>query len=201
MGEKSNETVPWSLTRVERTHYEKGMLVLDTEENMNSNKSPMWFRSAVEMFPWATHVGKADMDTYPFLHKLVRRMDKGRACSRQFSQYEVIGRPHKTFGSVFAHACPYSCHQFTSEQDQPTYVAKLDEPWRFLSGEFYVLSMSLAQKINWDWTGHSCEDTEVFQHVTAAAEKLRQCIMLRRLDSWFHRSKTINETFANDMTA
>lgn len=206
MGQKRRGAkVAMSPEEVERTHGEPGMLVLDSEENMNINKSPTWFRSAVEMFPWATHVGKTDMDTYPFLHKLVNRIDKGRSCSRHFSQYEVIGRPHKNYGNVSVHACPYNCAQFTSEQDDvmpfAKPVAKLNEPWKYLSGEFYVFSMNLAQKINWDWSGGGNEDVEVFSHVTADAANLGQCIMLRRLDSWFHRNKMNNETFANDMRA
>mmetsp|Transcript_3605 Transcript_3605/g.11018 ORF Transcript_3605/g.11018 Transcript_3605/m.11018 type:complete len:337 (+) Transcript_3605:80-1090(+) len=200
-GEGERSVANMSAEEVERTHGEEGMLVLDTPENLNGNKSLVWFDTARRLFPWATHVGKTDMDTYPLLHKLVRRMEAGAPCSRRHGPYEVIGRPHAGFGPRFEHGCQSaSCPQFVSWQDERVYVARPGQPWNFLSGEFYVLSMPLVRQVDWTERGPGgSEDLQVTRRVGKAAGSHNFCVVLRRLDSWYHRNRLSNASYANDL--
>lgn len=58
-----------------------------------------WFRLATERFPWATHVMKMDMDTYPFPGKIARLLAaaKGKDDDKEWSPSLFKGRqppPH-----------------------------------------------------------------------------------------------------------
>eukprot|EP00416_Gambierdiscus_australes_P038317 CAMPEP_0171104914 /NCGR_PEP_ID=MMETSP0766_2-20121228/61579_1 /TAXON_ID=439317 /ORGANISM="Gambierdiscus australes, Strain CAWD 149" /LENGTH=341 /DNA_ID=CAMNT_0011565627 /DNA_START=43 /DNA_END=1068 /DNA_ORIENTATION=+ len=185
---------------VERAHKEEGMLVLDVPENMNRGKSLTWFHTARGWFPWATHIAKMDMDTYPFLHKLLKRMDSNRSCVNNNGQYEFIGRPHNTYGRNFTEYCPYEeCHgQFLSRQDDAMPVAVLHGPWKFLSGEFYILSFPLVQMLPWTQQRGGNEDLFVSGVVNRAAKENGFCVTLRRLDAWLHRNTWVDGAYSND---
>mmetsp|Transcript_118182 Transcript_118182/g.314476 ORF Transcript_118182/g.314476 Transcript_118182/m.314476 type:complete len:345 (-) Transcript_118182:113-1147(-) len=184
---------------------EKGMLTLDIAENMNAGKTELWFRTARDMFPWATHVGKQDMDTYPFLHKLLNRMALTRKCVQSIGEYEWIGRPHSCFLIPFGSSCSnegmYKT-QYTSLQDSKyDDVAPIGAKWKFLSGEFYILSRHLVEKVNWmRVTPGRNEDYAVARHVDEAAHEQGFCVVLRRLDSWYHRNSYQDKDYANDLS-
>uniref|UniRef100_A0A7S1MNW4 Hexosyltransferase n=1 Tax=Alexandrium catenella TaxID=2925 RepID=A0A7S1MNW4_ALECA len=186
-------------------HREPGMFVLDVEENMNFGKSPAWFGEAQKAFPWATHIGKIDMDTYPFIRKLVFRMAGIGTCLRLRQKYEFIGRPHHpNFAPEFQSACKeVGClKQFRSSQDDRVMIAKPGMPFKFMSGELYILSYPLVGKVDWDNPDNyqGTEDSVVARLVDKAAQNHRFCVVARRLDSWIHGPKAfwVDEVFAND---
>jgi len=183
-----------------QVHKEKGILVLDTPENMNRGKSFLWFATALELFPWATHVGKMDMDTYPFLHKLVYRMDLDRQCTSQDGPYEFIGRPDNWCGTRHCknftnHCSPRDCAtQFTSDFE----TVPLGEGWHYLAGELYILSLPLVRQIAWNPHTKGNEDIRMSQAVDRAARLNHFCVVLRRPAAWYHRTLVSDAGFAND---
>lgn len=200
-----NETVP--------AYREPGALLLDVEESMNEGKSPMWMAAAARMFPWATHYGKIDMDTYPFLHKLVGRMAQNRSCVNNASEYEWIGRPAvgrmRRLGT-FKRACA----------DRPCLgwfhhprldAVRPEQPFRFMQGEMYIMSRPLVQGIEW-WPRAGSEDVEMGKFVANFSRSTGRCVAVRKLDASAHlpsgawwwmmdREGLVDSAFANDLEA
>jgi len=176
---------------------EEGMLVLDTVENMNRGKSFLWFATALKMFPWATHIGKIDMDTYPFIHKLMYRMNLNRPCKGQDSPYEFIGRPHTLHpGANFAVSCPASqcLTQFHGEQD----TIPLGEGFHFIQGQFYIMSLPLVKAIAWKRAPGS-EDQRMSAIVQHTARGQHFCVKIKRPDAWYHKNFHMSDAaYAND---
>mmetsp|Transcript_94648 Transcript_94648/g.229901 ORF Transcript_94648/g.229901 Transcript_94648/m.229901 type:complete len:318 (+) Transcript_94648:71-1024(+) len=169
------------------SHQEPGMLVLDTVENMDRGKSGVWFSTALNMFPWATHIAKSDMDTYPFLHKLLYRMNQYRNCTSQMDPYEYMGTIWgRWLGLYFNNSCPSSkCGAFNFG---PTFG--------YMQGGFYILSRPLVEKINWN-IRLGPEDQVIGEAVDLAAAQQNFCVVIRRPDAWFHNNARISSHFAN----
>jgi len=199
----SSHGVNVSMEEMALAQSEEGMLVLDAVENMNQGKSFMWFLTARKMFPWATHFGKMDMDTYPCIHKLLYRMKMSLPCAGDDGPYEFIGRPHQLCRPQpcrnFTEACPASrCPaQFRSRQD----TIPLGEGWRFLQGQFYILSRPLLEKLQIDprrkktW---GCEDQVMSRKVEAAARKEHFCVTIKRPDAWYHKNFESDPEYINN---
>lgn len=165
------------------SHEEQGMLVLDTFENMNKGKSFLWFSEALRRFPWATHIAKMDMDTYPFLHKLLHRMSLYRTCASNDGQYEYMGRFAKPRGSLnFANNCSSSeCDASASPSDaMPISVGST-----YMQGGLYILSRPLVEKINWTRTW-GIEDKVMGETIDRTAGQHQFCVVIRRPDAWIH---------------
>jgi len=204
IGKTAPPSMQISQSKLEKAQNEEGMLVLDVEENMNDGKSFVWFSTALKTFPWATHVGKMDMDTYPFLHKLLGRMDQNRSCVNQTSPYELIGRPdyfctgkqHYPETCKFLNPCPSKdcLGQFHSKLD----TVQIGAPWRYLLGQFYILSLPLVQQVNWD-PQKGNEDVVVSKAVDQAMRHLHSCVALRRLDAFVHEHKPVDAAYANNI--
>lgn len=198
---------------------EEGALELDMVENMNSGKSPTWMATALRMFPWATHYGKVDMDAYPFLHKLVLRMDRNSSCVSDASPYEWIGRP--VFwggGKAFSGACePNPCHGWFYSKMGWWHMGKPQtyprEPFRYLLGGMYLLSHALVRDISWS-PREGTEDVVMGHFVSDFIESKgeKQCVAVRRLDAEAHmvrhqewdaqdQQHIVDRVFANDLDA
>uniref|UniRef100_A0A7S1MQG0 Hexosyltransferase n=1 Tax=Alexandrium catenella TaxID=2925 RepID=A0A7S1MQG0_ALECA len=159
------------------------------EENMNNGKTALWFLTALQRFPWATHFGKLDMDTFPFLHKLVHRMAEGRNDACPLGPYEFIGAPDDRHVGNFSVSCPReSCDRFAPQL----------EVWNHMNGGFYALSRPLAEKLSWEETprggGEDCATTWLVIH---ASWRHGFCVVPRALDSWHHGGKASDPDFAN----
>eukprot|EP00421_Protoceratium_reticulatum_P042743 CAMPEP_0168444680 /NCGR_PEP_ID=MMETSP0228-20121227/45174_1 /TAXON_ID=133427 /ORGANISM="Protoceratium reticulatum, Strain CCCM 535 (=CCMP 1889)" /LENGTH=87 /DNA_ID=CAMNT_0008459131 /DNA_START=39 /DNA_END=298 /DNA_ORIENTATION=+ len=60
-------------------------------ENMNNGKSYTFFQYASNAWKWATHIGKTDLDTYPYFDKFVDSVSHhhdGDTCE------EFLGHPN-----------------------------------------------------------------------------------------------------------
>jgi len=202
IGKTAPPSMQISQSKLEKAQNEEGMLVLDVEENMNDGKSFVWFSTALKTFPWATHVGKMDMDTYPFLHKLVYRMELNRRCEGEDGPYEFIGRPDawcwdaKACRRSFRSACPAGAcaAQFVAGRE----TVPLDGAWRFLAGELYILSLPLVQKVRWNTMKFGNEDIMITKAVDHAASQQQFCVALRRPAAWYHRTLESDPAFANN---
>jgi len=192
---------------------EPGSFVLGVEENMNRGKTFAWFRAAVEAFPWATHIAKGDMDMYPFLHKLVKRMSD-RACLGP-TPYEYAGRAYACpetkpdchgGGGLFTSSCPpHPCEEvYDSPEERRSPMARHHgQPFAFFGGPLYIMSPKLVAKMvrpgGW-WESHQAggfEDmtTSMAVDVTAANESL--CVSTWRPDAYFHGADFAWEEYAN----
>lgn len=161
-----------------RSHSEEGALVLDIKENMNEGKSFVWFATALEEFPWATHVAKMDIDTYPYLHKLVRGMDAKSGCAGRSSPYEIFGAPHDNASLPYDGDCLWrDCRGYASEP------RCMRDTW--FGGQLYIMSLPLVKQI--DWTPRKGpEDIEVSDAVQSALQRLNSSADFRQLDAWEH---------------
>eukprot|EP00450_Noctiluca_scintillans_P003191 CAMPEP_0194501390 /NCGR_PEP_ID=MMETSP0253-20130528/22648_1 /TAXON_ID=2966 /ORGANISM="Noctiluca scintillans" /LENGTH=303 /DNA_ID=CAMNT_0039343357 /DNA_START=72 /DNA_END=983 /DNA_ORIENTATION=+ len=67
----------------------KQYVELEDEENNNSGKSFAWFHFASRRYPWASHVGKLDMDSFPDIRKMVLSLEGHMtdSCARHFVGY------------------------------------------------------------------------------------------------------------------
>lgn len=74
------------------------VVVLDIQENMNNGKSWAWFHNASRMYPWATHIGKMDDDTYPYFAELLRRVNQ-----TQGQNLSYIGVPRQNPKTLIYH--------------------------------------------------------------------------------------------------
>jgi len=188
----------------EQAKHEPGMLELDIEENNNDGKNFVWMSTALSKFPWATHIGKIDMDTYPFVSKLLTRMSQNASCAERTSPYQIIGRPAYTCHGkdpdgtkcAFRHRCSAAdcLGQFHSKLDS----VRIGAPWQFPFGELYILSMPLMRIV--DWTPiHGNEDCMVAVRMDEAVGRAGSCAAFRRLDAHVHQvNPDITASFAND---
>lgn len=130
---------------VNHTKLEREVFLLDIEENMDKGKTFKYFQTASRLYPWATHIGKMDMDVYPHLGNLLAGIVRGVAKTPpQCSHY--IGR---------------CCNGHHEAGDDPTphdfRYAVAHTCCEFLQGGLYVLSRGLAEKISHDgmyWHQH-----------------------------------------------
>jgi len=182
---------------LEASHKEPGMLVLDIVENMDGGKSCLWFSTALETFPWATHIAKIDMDTYPFLHKLLHRMNLYQDCASKDGPYEFMGTlTQGRKGRKFWNPCNLSeCAASASDS------VSLDGRFTYMQGGFYIMSRPLVERIHWTGSCRGIEDDLIGRRVDAAAGKQHFCVAIRRPDAWYHRILTRKPGYANNFTA
>uniref|UniRef100_A0A7S1L521 Hexosyltransferase n=1 Tax=Alexandrium catenella TaxID=2925 RepID=A0A7S1L521_ALECA len=168
---------------LEKAHAEAGALVLDMEENMNEGKTFTWFSTALTKISWATHVGKMDIDTYPYLHNLLPGIGD---CADKTTPFEYMGRPgcSGTFcdkTQLFNNACP--AVEGCTHNIRHGGTAK----WEFMSGALYILSMPLIKRIAWDAVEHvGPEDRLVGKTINTAAFNQSFCVAVRTVNDWWH---------------
>jgi len=168
---------------MEAAHREPGAFVLKgTMENMNGPKTMRWFQAVLLKFGWATHIAKMDMDTFPFMHKLVNRMAGGPSCGGGAAgPYEYVGWPtHCGHCGTFEGAyCPPS----TGDQ----FAVGPEREWDHMGGQLYALTRPLAALIPWPAIPHNAgEDRQVAMAIGNATIKHGICVTPRALDSWYH---------------
>jgi len=159
-----------------RAHREEGAFVLDIPENLMEGKSFDWLRAAREKFPWATHIGKTDMDAYPFISKLVGKLAQGRSCAMQGNPYEFIGLPWPR-NCTFPGKCPKA-------RCAAPYAEEL--PRCFLIGQLYILSLPLVQEMALARLVGS-EDQMVTIAVKNTMRRLSSCAAVWDIEgAWIH---------------
>jgi len=178
--------VEMSDSELAEAHNESGALILDIEENMNNGKTFAWFDAAREKFPWATHIGKMDLDTYPHLHRLVPSIDD-RTCKVSSEPYEYFGRPtcafllcnkFRSFGPLCSR--PEAC---TFKVDFPLAHGSFE----FMSGAFYALSMPLVERIPWkNVSRKGIEDHMMAKAIYDTAKNQSFCVAARMMTDWWH---------------
>lgn len=134
---------------------------------MNDGKTHAWFKYAVESFPWATHIGKKDMDAYPRMPQLVGSL----AQHTPPNNLAYIGVPftHHTCGGG-PNCPPVECG--------PPMNGALKYPhpncWSYMQGGLYILSSNLAKLVvpHPAWNHVGCEDLEIGKAVHAAVSSL-----------------------------
>jgi len=189
-----------------------GSFVVDVPENMNRGKTFAWFQAASKAFPWATHIGKCDMDTYPFLHKLIGRMHE-HACVTG-TPYEFAGRAYVCNGGApdtchgysgyFENSCaPHNCEQaYDSPEEHKILVSRRGQPFVYFGGPFYMMSRKLVEQVvrpgGW-WETHKdkSEDHTTAKAVDVTAAELNFCVSTWRPDAWYHKGDEVSSEYAN----
>merc|ERR1719367_2265576 len=119
-------------------------MILNITENMNYGKTYTFFNYVMRKFPWATHVGKMDMDAYPYIYKLVTSLQKPHHCKAAY-----IGRPWTCYH--FKKCPPPGCGK-PVDNDFLKYCGEglagqhcgMKPCWTFMQGGLYLMSMDLA---------------------------------------------------------
>mmetsp|Transcript_44646 Transcript_44646/g.138894 ORF Transcript_44646/g.138894 Transcript_44646/m.138894 type:complete len:340 (+) Transcript_44646:39-1058(+) len=178
----------------EAAREEPGSFVLDVEENMNKGKTFAWFKAAAEASPWATHIAKCDMDTYPFLHKLVKRMSKRAGMGE--TPYEYAGSPTATCNRASRNCFHSSCGQ-KKAWDVSSF--------KFMYGPLYMLSHELVDRVvrpgEW-WEANqdaNWEDQTTSMAIDITAAKYGFCVSTWCTDAHFHTGGQVSETYANNL--
>jgi len=174
---------------------EPGSFVLNVEENMNAGKTFAWFQAAAKAFPWATHIAKCDMDAYPFLHKLVKKMSD-RACMGP-TPYEYAGAPSFGSNNSFNSTCtPHQCENAYAFTFRGKYFSHM-------SGALYMLSHKLVEAVvrpgGW-WEAHKGgghEDMKTGKVIDIAAAEHGFCVSTWIPDAHYHGGQQVSEVYAN----
>mmetsp|Transcript_97835 Transcript_97835/g.285518 ORF Transcript_97835/g.285518 Transcript_97835/m.285518 type:complete len:332 (+) Transcript_97835:67-1062(+) len=175
-----------------------GSFVVDVPENMNRGKTFAWFQAASKAFPWATHIGKCDMDTYPFLHKLLARMSS-RRCVK--NDHEFAGQ----YTGLFNNSCaPRACEtNYDAPEQRMQFISRPSEPFVHVGGQFYLMSRRLAQKVArpgsfWEAHRNWPEGHAISRAIDATATEHKFCVFPWLPDSWYHHGEEVGSDFAND---
>mmetsp|Transcript_79658 Transcript_79658/g.141039 ORF Transcript_79658/g.141039 Transcript_79658/m.141039 type:complete len:385 (-) Transcript_79658:13-1167(-) len=183
----AREGVPVYQGKVPEMHAsdsDNDLIVLQGEpENENHGKTYAWFRHAVSEFPWATHIAKLDVDTYPFLGDVFSRLQKHLLPN--LCRFHYFGN---TWGKECLTHAAFTFHQNNEwgNDCQP------DARFLFHGGPFYMLSLSLASMLtegtHW-WMEHreGYEDIEVGRavHLLRRTHKVDCVNMGESLDGSF----------------
>lgn len=165
----------------EQVQHDDWRLWLSFPEGLNNGKTPAFFKHAVESFTWATHIGKMDMDTYPYLPKLVSSL------AQRDSKFAYIGRPtdYKMCGS-FDFCPPAGCGYPMNERLEYT----KENCWSYMQGGLYIMSSSLAKLVvqNAQWK-NGTEDLETGRAVHRTHSNGAE-IAAWNPDAWDHLRST-----------
>mmetsp|Transcript_97408 Transcript_97408/g.303346 ORF Transcript_97408/g.303346 Transcript_97408/m.303346 type:complete len:333 (+) Transcript_97408:73-1071(+) len=184
-----------SLSNEAAARAEPGSFVLNIEETMNGGKTFVWFQAAAKAFPWATHIAKCDMDAYPFLHKLIKKMsDRARMGP---TPYEYAGAPAYVRNKSFSSAC-------TPHQSEKGYdLTFRGQYFSHMSGSLYILSQRLVETLvrpsGW-WAanpGGGHEDMKTSMAIEIAAAEHGFCVSTWNTGAHYHGGDQVSEVYAN----
>merc|ERR1712107_247725 len=99
------------------------------------------FSAFLQKFPWATHIGKLDTDTFPYVNRLVGRVPEGR--------YSIVGQIYDFHGCGGPYYSPPPDCGLPVDNNFMKYRveratrrdASTDEPcWSYPQGGLYLIS-------------------------------------------------------------
>lgn len=141
MGTSGDGVTPLSgmpLAYFEDARSEQDMMLLHTVEKMKHAKMLEYFYKAAKENPWATHVAKVDMQTYPLIPKLITRMYEQRACHYK---YELIGEPMRC-NRTADNDCDMP--EFWNKACRISDCIMTGRPFDYIAGPFVAMSRQLA---------------------------------------------------------
>jgi len=171
---------------------EDDVFLVNCTENMNRGKTYRFFQTMVQKFPWATHVGKMDTDTFPYLHRLTASLSvhaNGNECKNQY-----VGSPmdFETCGS-WEWCPPAECGppvggdllKFNAQSNAG------QNCWSYMQGGMYVISAPLLREVTgpntlWSMWQAGFEDMKVGRILMIHGRKTGQCIATWNPNAWDH---------------
>lgn len=161
-------------------------LFLNKSENMNTGKSLEFFSYAARAFPWATHIGKMDLDTFPYLHDLTTSLHHKL---RGGCQAHYVGLPMDKIrcGPSKDYCPPRKCGLPVGE-DFFRYAR--GNCWSYMQGGLYIMSRNLAENVTrdqyWNSSHTGDEDLLAGKAVTNYGKKYGACVRTWNPDAWDH---------------
>mmetsp|Transcript_59452 Transcript_59452/g.159208 ORF Transcript_59452/g.159208 Transcript_59452/m.159208 type:complete len:349 (-) Transcript_59452:88-1134(-) len=183
---------------------EPDVLVLDVAENMNKGKTFAFFEAVSRLYPWATHVGKMDTDTFPYLHRLSESLHahaKSSKCPNHF-----VGDPMNHARCGYWDWCPpASCSLPVGEDFLKFDRSRADGPhcWSYMQGGMYVVSSGLLRSVAvrghtiWDNWQTGVEDVVTGRVIGLYAKIHELCVSTWNPYAWDHLSSMYNRTAPN----
>lgn len=162
--------------------FQRDVLLLNITENMNAGKTYEYFKVAAEAFPWATHIGNMDLDTYPHIHKLVTGLAARVSSQDKCESYEGLPLPMLPSSSVCSHleeGCP-----------------------KYMQGGLYVMSRGLAQGVTaaggfWDLNRVGREDRSAGKAVNHYIQESGICARISanpwKISAWEHEPAILHQ--------
>jgi len=117
---------------------EADMMLLKTPEARKHAKSLEFFYRTAQENPWATHVAKLDMMTYPLVPKLLNRMWENKYCAQK---YQLLGEPMRC-NRTQDNDCDMP--EFTSKMCRIPDCKHAERPFDYIAGPFLAMSRDLA---------------------------------------------------------
>merc|ERR1719277_277825 len=110
-----------------------------------TTKVKLWFQAAVREFPWATHYGKLDTDTFPYFNSLISRLPIPSATCESY--FGAIVKSHGC-GLKDSRSIPAYDNQgqtiLFSDSAASSRRRQLNARHVCMHGSFYVISQKLA---------------------------------------------------------
>jgi len=151
---------------------------LQWKEGMDNGKSFEWFNYAARNYKWATHVGKIDMDAYPYIRKMVSSLEEH---SQNSTCAQYVGALVDFVSCGKKPYCP------REECGRPDGNDLLNDKgcWWYMQGANYILTRDLVEKISgrggfWDENKIGPEDIATGRAVSKFANDNHVCV------NWWH---------------
>lgn len=167
------------------------VLKVNIKENMNKGKSHTWFQYAATNFPWATHIGKMDVDTYPYLKQLVTSLAQHHGTCETYIGKPVVWK-RCFFGGGGAWCPPPRCGKPLSQNF--LHYSGGDECWSYMQGGLYIMSQHLAAEVTTpgtDWSKHKegFEDLVTGRGIASYARSKNVCVDTWDPQAWYHHGE------------
>mmetsp|Transcript_63529 Transcript_63529/g.148137 ORF Transcript_63529/g.148137 Transcript_63529/m.148137 type:complete len:370 (+) Transcript_63529:63-1172(+) len=164
----------WSSLESSTEVVQGDMIFLPTRENMDRGKTLEYFRLALVLYPWATHLGKMDSDVFPKWSVIVDSLGKTRPGCESY-----VGRPWSCHDKEYCP--PKRCGPPTRGRFRVYDAANRGTCWTYMQGGLYIVSrtlLSLATELlgHWERYPNGPEDARAGQAIFVATKRHNLCV-------------------------
>lgn len=192
--------VAFILGRSSSSSHDQDELVLNVTENMNKGKTFDFFRHVAKAYPWATHIGKMDLDTFPYLHRLTESLHDHLASGKCQNHY--VGDPMNYTKCGYWPWCPPKNCSVPIDEDFLKFKHGMKNCWSYMQGGMYVLSTAMVRDLTkpgsmWSQQRKGFEDLRTGKAVGWFAKYYHKCVATWNPLAWDHLGTAYDRTFPN----